>query len=134
MSDLSKDDLATINVVSKILQSISVSGSLFCIFLFWFFKDRSFNTELVIWYSLSNLLNCIAYFFPYDPILLPEWCAWQSYLTTTFDISSMIWTCIIGYCSFISVIRKMHLEKHKIRYRILFLLLSYILPACLASM
>ena len=134
MSDLSQVDLATINMVSKILVSISVSGSLFCIFLFWFFKDRSFNTELVIWYCISNVLNCIAYFFPYDPTTLTTWCAFQSYLSTTFQNSSMIWTCIIGYCSFISVIKKNHLEKHKMRYRLLFLFLSYVIPASLASM
>jgi hypothetical protein len=133
MSDLSEDQLETINLISKILDSFSISGSIFCIFIFWFFKARSFNSELVIWYSISSGINYIAYFFPYDPKKRDTWCALQSYFTTTFENSSIIWTCIIGYCSFISVIKKNHLEKHKTRYRILFFFLSYIIPAVLAS-
>lgn len=134
MSDLSNDQLYTINLISKVLDSLSISGSLFCIFIFWFFKGRSFSSELVIWYSISNAINYMAYFFPYDSKKRDTWCALQSYITTTFENSSIIWTCIIGYCSFISVINKNHLEKHRTRYRILFICLSYIIPAGLASM
>jgi len=134
MSNLIPEELDTINMVSRILYSVSMSGSLFCIFIFWFFKGGSFSTELVIWYSLSNFIDYIAYFFPYDPEKKNIWCAAQSYITTTFENSSIIWTCIIGYCSFISIIRKSHLEKHKLRYRVFFLVLSFLIPALLASM
>jgi hypothetical protein len=134
MSYLSQDELGTINIVSQILYSVSISGSLFCIFIFWFFKGGSFNTELVIWYSITNCINYIAYFLPYNPNEINNWCLVQSYITTTFENSSIIWTCIIGYCSFISVIRKTHLEKHKLRYRILFFILSYLIPGGMASM
>jgi hypothetical protein len=129
-----QNELYIIKIINKILVCVSISGSVFIVFVFWFFKNRQFTLELVLWYSLSNLMNNISYLFPYDPKNLKVWCAAQSFTMSTFENASMIWTCIIGYTAFISVIKKSHVEKYKYKYRLLFLLLSFGISAGIATM
>jgi len=129
------EEVEIIGIVSKVCSSLSIFGSFTILILFWFFKEnRSIDLELIVWYGISNSLYLITVFFPFNPLEKDYWCAIQSFTMTCFQIGSRFWSCIIGYVAFISVIRKNHLEKHKTRYRILFLFISFGISALLASM
>ncbi len=130
-----QEDLEIIRIVNRVCSVFSMTGSFVIFGVFWFFKEnRSFNLELVLWYSLSNFIYMTSSFFPFNPKENDIWCGIQSFTITCFQTSCMLWTCLIGYCAFISVIKKNHLENNKIRYRVGFLFLSYGLSAGLASM
>lgn len=130
-----QQEIDIIHVVSKICSGLSFAGSLVICLLFWFFKQtRSFKSELVVWYCLFNSMYLLSFFFPYDPVNEMTWCAIQSFTMTCFEIASMLWSSIIGYTAFISVIRKDHIEKNHGMYRISYLLLVIIVSAGLASM
>jgi hypothetical protein len=134
-SYFTQEEIGLIHLVSKICSGFSFAGSLVICLLFWFFKEtRSFNLELVVWYCLTNSMYLLSFFFPFDPVNEITWCAIQSFTMTCFQIASMLWSCIIGYTAFISVIKKDHVEKNRGMYRIAYLLLVFIVSAGLASM
>lgn len=134
-SNFSDDEVEIIKIISTLCSILSIASSLFIFSLFWFFKEiRNFNLELVIWYSISSTLYLITPFFPFNPNEKPTWCAIQAFTLTWFQIACHMWTCIIGYTAFISVIKKEHIEKHKCKYRILFLGVAFIVSGCLASL
>jgi len=128
-----------IRLTSEILSGFSVAGSLLVFSTYWFFKDnRSFQLELVQYYALSNLFYSASLFFPYNPNLENEspdfFCALQSFSISMFQNSSLIWSSIIGCCGFISIINKNHFESQKNLYRFFFFVITFLLPAAIASM
>jgi hypothetical protein len=131
MSNLDEDEIYAIKMVTRILSGVSLLG-LFCVFfLFWFFRSiRSFALELVIWLSLSSFLFNIQYFFP----TFDNWCLAQGILSAAFDISTMIWTTIIGYTAYLSINSYDHLSDNKGKYRVLFFFLANVVPIVTVSM
>lgn len=124
-----------------LLNQVCSGISLFCcsiiVLLFWFFKEtRSFILGITLWLCFSEMLYFITAFFPYTKHRgdNPFWCSAQAFMIIMFQTSKLIWGCILGYSSFITAIRKDHLQRHKKHYLIIFLLLAYLVPACLASM
>lgn len=132
-----EDHIKVIIMINEIVSGISIFACVIVLIMYWFFKEaRNFIIELSIWLCVANCLYNITAFFPYENEKSDNqvWCGIQSFMIVMFQNSCWIWSCIIGYCCFISVIRKNHIEKHKNTYRIFFVLLSTIIPACLASM
>jgi hypothetical protein len=130
-----QDQIDIIRLISKLFSCLSMSGSILVMIIFWFFKEnRSINLELVLWYSLSNFLYSITAFFPFDPENQKVWCHIQAIFLTWFQEACQLWTCIIGYVAFISVIKKNHIENNKLRYRVIFLIIAFVVSGCLASM
>lgn len=124
-------------LIHKIISGISIVSSILIILIFWFFREiRNFKLESAVWMSVSNLLYDLSAFLPYDNHREGNrlWCCTQAFATIWFQTASKIWACIIGYFCFISVIRRHHLERNKKWYRILFVLLSFLISASLASM
>lgn len=131
---LTQEQESIVQIITIIGSVFSISAAMFVIILFWFFKEnRTFQLELVVWYSISNTLFSISALLPYKSDV-EIWCPLQSFLMTTFLYSNMCWTCIIGYSCFMSVIKKNHIEHHKKMYRIGFVLMSLLIPAGLSSM
>jgi hypothetical protein len=125
----------TLRILRMSFSAISLVGCSFIICSYWFFKEnRSFNTELIVWYTIADALYSISTFFPYDPIDKPIWCGAQSIFDTIFITSCQIWGCIMGYVAFISAIKKDHIEKYKCFYRGIFLFMSYAVPFLLSTM
>jgi len=127
----------TIRLISEIISGFSLGGSILILCTFWFFKDnRTFNLELVQYYAISNLFYSACAYLPYNPEnSIPDiYCKIQSVAITLFQSSSLVWSSIIGYCAFISIIKKNHFDDKKNKYRILFIFVSYILTAGMASM
>jgi hypothetical protein len=126
-----------IRLITQIISGFSLGGSILILCTFWFFKDnRTFNLELVQYYALSNLFYSACAYLPYNPEnRKPDiYCKIQSVAITLFQNSSLVWSSIIGFCAFISVLKKNHFDDKKIRYRILFIFAAYILTAGMASM
>lgn len=134
---LDTDESLTIRLTSQIISGFSVLGSFLVFSTYWFFKDnRSFNLELVQYYAFSNLIYSLSAFLPYNPENnQPDfYCALQSFTITMFQNATLLWSSIIGYSAFISIINKNHFESHKNRYRIFYILISYIVTAGFSSM
>ena len=131
-----EDEIKLIILINQIVSGISIFSCLLVLIMYWFFKEiRNFIIELSIWLCISNCLYNITAFFPYDNEKSKNevWCAIQSFMIVMFQNSCWIWSCLIGYSCFISVVKKNHIENNKNIYRIFFLLLATIIPACLAS-
>jgi len=134
---LKLEESMTIRLTSQIISAFSVLGSFLVFSTYWFFKDnRSFNLELVQYYALSNLLYSISAYLPYNPEnTKPDFfCGLQSFFITMFQNASLLWSSIIGYSAFMSIINKNHFESHKNKYRIFFIFISYSFTAGVASM
>jgi len=83
---------------------------------------------------MSEFILAITSFFPYDPDHEIIWCSIQALMMTWFQIASQLWTCIIGYTAFISVIKTNHIESNRARYRLIFLAIGFLSSGGLASM
>jgi hypothetical protein len=126
-----------IRIINIVVSSLSLTSSLLIIFLFWFFKEiRNLLLELIVCLCVTNIIYDITAYFPYDMEreLNKFWCGFQSFLILATQNSSNLWTCIIGYCAFITIFRKDHLNRHRARYRTLFISIGVIIPLFLASM
>lgn len=133
-----------LRLVSRVLCSFSITGLVFVQIVFWFFRSiRTFALELVALLCLSNILFNVSVYFPistgdnaetYQNGNLSVSCTIQAFINIMFDLSSMIWTTIIGFTAYISVANQEHLERNKMKYRIGFILLAYLLPLAYSLM
>jgi hypothetical protein len=141
----SHDELIFFRIICRILCGVSVAGLLCVFILFWFFKNiRSYALELVIYLCFSSIVFNISYFLPVDDEdyssnisssgQLIASCVAQGVLSTFGDLSSMLWTTIIGYTAFISVVIKDELEQNKNKYRIAFLSVAFGVPLLFSMM
>jgi hypothetical protein len=124
-------ELEILRTLSRIFSSFSIIGLIFVQLVFWFFPTiRTFAFELVAWLSFSNIFFNISNFLPVDDNLGKQsWsCSVQAGLNIYFDLSSMIWTTIIGYTAFTSVTMQDSLDSNRMKYRISFIFCAYILP------
>jgi hypothetical protein len=134
--DLSDDDIFIIRISIETIAGLSLLGLLFVEIMYWFFKSlRSFAFELVMWLCFSNIIYNITFFLPSDSkdTLFNYWeknisttCTIQALLVTFSDLSSMIWTTIIGYTAYKSVNDYEQLKKNKGLFRAVFLCLAFI--------
>jgi hypothetical protein len=132
-----EDQIKIIILLNQIISGISIFSCILVMIIFWFFKEiRNFIVELAIWLCFAEVLYNVTAFFPYDNEKSKNeiWCGIQSFMIIMFQNSCWIFSCVIGYSCFISVIKKNHIEKNKTIYRIFFLGLATIIPAILASM
>jgi hypothetical protein len=128
MFNFDEDEVMSIKIVTRILGGMSLAGSFCVFFLFWFFKNiRTFALELVLWLSITNSLFIIQYFFPIgkEPDM---WCKAQVILSGTFNLSSLVWTTIIGYTALISIHNYDHVIQHKTKYRVIYFMIGNMLP------
>jgi len=137
MSQMSQEEISIIILTNKIASGISIFSCIFILLIHWFFKEiRSFVLSMIMWLCLSNIIYCLSAYIPYNNIREDNltWCAIQAFTILTFQYSSWILACIIGYCCFISVIKTNHLEKNQNIYRFCFLFFTLIVSLGLASM
>jgi hypothetical protein len=134
-SNFSEDQLSALIIVTKVISGISIAAG---IVIFYIYKKyrviRNFNHEIVLWLSLSNTIYAATSFLPYDGNEIDFSCGFQSYILTWFQNASLAWSCIIGYSSFINVLKKTHLENNQKKYRIIFLIISFVTTGVISSM
>ena len=130
-----EEEKGTLRLIAKILSSFSLFGLLFVLFVFCFFRNvRSFVLELVVWLCITNLFFNICNFFPIELTNENTWCYLQGLISTFSDISSMIWTTIIGFFSYYSVVNFEYIEKNKRKLRIIFIFIAFLIPGIFTLM
>lgn len=128
-SGLSEDQKNILRLMSKILCSFSIAGLLFVLFMYIFFRSvRSFVLELAVWLCATNLFFNINVYFPIQETNNNGWCLSQGLISTFSDLSSMIWTTIIGFFSYFSVVKSGFIDKNKRNLRLCFILIAYFIP------
>lgn len=133
------DDFYGLKIANIMLSVCSYIGYFFVFFVFWFFKElRSFSFELIVWLCISSAIYSIGWFLWPDMNLENDGfgatCMLQSLINTIFGCATMLISCLIGYTAYINSINEKHLEKNKIKYRRIFLLIIILVPLVPASM
>lgn len=125
----------TINIIKNIGSSCSIITSGLVLFLYWIIRgSETFthsNTNIII-FSITNCIFSVSMVLPLKPnnSLM---CKIQAFSLNTFQQAQFICSCVLGYCCFITVINKNHLEKHYMIYNLLFLSLEFGIPILLSS-
>jgi len=129
LSGLSEEQIDILRLISKILCSFSIAGLLFVLFMFVFFRSvRSFVLELAVWLCATNLFFNINVYFPIKQNENNGWCLSQGLISSFSDLSTMIWTTIIGFFSYFSVVKSGFIDKNKRNLRLFFILIAYFIP------
>jgi hypothetical protein len=136
VSDLTESQILILRTVIISLAIISTIGLMLVEVMYWCFKSlRSFAFELVMWLCISQIFFNISFFFPsYSQINTPQItveevttsCALQALLGTFFDITSMLWTTIIGYTAYKSVEDHEIIRNNQMRFRLIFIAMTFI--------
>ena len=104
--------------------ALSIGTSVIVQFLYWFFKDNhNFTMSKIATLSLANAMFSLSLILPYNSDI-NALCQIQSFLINTFQLTQYFASCVLCYCTFISIIKKNHLEKHKTIYSIYFILIE----------
>lgn len=134
LSNLSDDQIFILRLISKILCSFSIAGLLFVLLMFVFFRSvRSFVLELAVWLCATNLFFNLNVYFPIGNTK-NNWCVTQGLISTFSDLSTMIWTTIIGFFSYFSVVKSGFIDKNKRNLRLCFILVAYFIPGIFTLM
>lgn len=127
------DDNKIPRMIRIVGSAISIGTCILSLIIFWLFKDNhNFTMSKIPTLSISNAIFSLSLILPYNSNS-NTMCQIQSFLINTFQLTQYFCSCVLCYCTFISVIKKNHLEKHKIFYRIFFFLIELGLPLFLSS-
>lgn len=127
------DDNKIPRMIRIVGSAISIGTCILALIIFWLFKDNhNFTMSKIPTLSISNAIFSLSLILPYNSNS-NTMCQIQSFLINTFQLTQYFCSCVLCYCTFISVIKKNHLEKHKIFYRIFFSLIELGLPLFLSS-
>jgi hypothetical protein len=129
------EEIMIISVIIKIFSVMSIVSTLVIIFIYCYFKSqRTFYHELILWFSITNGLYSATSFIPFDGEKIDAWCGLQAFSINMFQSAGYIWSALIGYTGFITVIKRDHFEKNRFLYRIIFLLIAYFISAATSAM
>ena len=132
---LTDDQIFVIRLIAQIISSISIFGCLVVFCLYCLFKEiRQIALELVVWLCFSVFFFSLTAFIPFDVTDSSFWCATQSYMITSFQISSILWCTIIGFTAYIGVNDPSKLELNESKYRLYFILIALVAPMVISSM
>ena len=109
------DDNKIPRMIRIVGSAISIGTCILALIIFWLFKDNhNFTMSKIPTLSISNAIFSLSLILPYNSNS-NTMCQIQSFLINTFQLTQYFCSCVLCYCTFISVIKKNHLEKHKIR-------------------
>jgi hypothetical protein len=144
LNSFNKDEIDLLRIVSQIFSGLSIAGLLFVQIVFWFLISKSnFAFELIAWLCSVNIIFNVTNFLPvyqedtiqkYNDHQLSNTCTIQAILNIYSDLSSLIWTTLIGYTAYLSVTKKINLESNKIWYRVTFLSIAFLIPLAFSLM
>jgi hypothetical protein len=136
--DLSNEDKLIIRTVIQSIAGVSLIGLIIVEIIFCVFKSlRSFAFELVMWLCLSNIVYNITFFIPIngDELLMnfsnkkvSLGCTLQALISTMSDLSSMLWTTIIGFTAYYSLKNYNNFNDRRGLFRAIFFSIAFILP------
>jgi hypothetical protein len=129
------DDVSSIVIITKIFSTISLISTILVISIYTYFKhQRSFYHEMILWFSITNGLYSLTSYIPYSLDELGFCCALQSVTLSWFQNAGYIWSALIGYTGFITVIKRTHLEERRKRYRVIFLIIAFGISGLISTM
>jgi hypothetical protein len=133
--NLTPGEVQTILILVKIFSGVSIVSCFIVFAIYYKFKEqRSFYHEIIIWFTISNCLYSFTSFIPFDATNIDIGCALQSVTLTWFQNSGYVWSAIIGYIGLISLIKRDHMEKKRFKYRIIFLVIAFLIPGLISLM
>ncbi len=113
------DSIARSNLVCGVF---SFLGSSFICFCYLIFKDlRKFAFKLVFFLSLSDVLLSVSDMLG-DPQDGTATCTFQAVVNSYFAIASILWTTMIAYCLYATVIKRQAIEITRMRERYMHML------------
>jgi hypothetical protein len=126
---------STLKYINIILGILSILSCLIVIFTFLIFKKiRSFILELVIYLSISSLFQTVSsiIYFPENQLESDnKLCQFQAFGMELFALSQFLWTSLISFSIFQSVIylKNYTLKNPKLNFiRLIFLLIAFGIP------
>ncbi|CAG9334516.1 unnamed protein product [Blepharisma stoltei] len=121
---LSDEEEKTINTTLIVCNSLSFIGCFFILLMYLFFKElRSFSFRLVQYMSIIDLFHSITLMLPWDES--NWWCIIQASSLQYTALSSIVWSLIIAYALYDSVINQnSKVELNEIK----FILVGYLSP------
>ena len=130
MNDIFTDKIFTI--LSKMGCVISIITYFIDIFFYFYLKENwNFTFSTIIFLSTTNFIYSIAMLFPLKEKSSIR-CAIQSFMIITFQTSQYLSSCLLCFNNFVNLIKRHHLDKHKLFYRIIFIILSFLFPLFLS--
>jgi hypothetical protein len=127
-------ELEVVLILVKVFSAISLLASMLVIWIYCYFKEqRIFYHEVILWFSITNALYSITSFLPYSANEIGPWCGLQSFTLNWFQDAGYMWSAIVGYTGFISVIKRDHLEKNRFKYRMIFLFIAFVISGAISS-
>jgi hypothetical protein len=122
-------------LVARIASSFSIIGILFVIFIFTCCRSvRSFVLELAVWLCATNLFFNICLFIPNNFEDNSCWCVLLGIISTWSYLSTNIWTSLIGFFSYFSVIKSSIIDRNKKYIRLIFIAIAYFIPGIVSLM
>lgn len=126
-------------LTQKIFTILSKIGCIFSIITYFidiFFyiqlkENRNFTFSTIIYLSTTNFIYSSAMLLPLTEKISPI-CLIQSFMIITFQTSQYLSSCLLCFNNFVNLIKKNHLDKHKLFYRIIFIILSLLIPLILS--
>ena len=119
-------------ILSKIGCILSIITYFIDIFFYFQLKEnRNFTFSTIIFLSTTNFIYSLAMLLPLTEKISPI-CLIQSFMIITFQTSQYLSSCLLCYNNFVNLIKKNHLDKYKFFYRIIFILLSLLIPIFLS--
>jgi len=128
-----EDSLNYLKYLEYTLGSLSIAGCLFVVVMFFCYKNlRSFPFESVVYLNLSSMMTSLSYliYFVDDPGNVDiDYCRVQAFIMLAFENSQYLWTTMIGYSVYQSVINyeENHAKTTNLK-RAKYLILCYGLP------
>jgi len=133
--DMTESQINVIFWISYILSGISVIGCTLVVILYLRFKKiRTFILEPVVFLCFWEAVNHLVIYIPNTNLNeKPNLnCTIQGFIGSFSDVSSLIWTGIISYTSIMSLVELKHLKSNQKLYRVVFILISMIIPGVLS--
>jgi hypothetical protein len=129
------EETFVLQVIMKTLSILSILSTFVVLAVYYYFKSqRIFYHELIVWFSITNGLYSATSFIPYNGDKIDCWCGIQSFTLNFFQNAGYIWSALIGYTGFITVIKRDHFEKNRFLHRIIFILIAVIISGAISIM
>jgi hypothetical protein len=119
--DRDSEDQEIITLTLRIVNSFSLFGSIFIIAAYFLLKIEMFSFRLVVYIAITDFLHSFCLLLPvYEP-----WCRVQAVMLEYSALSNIIWTSLMAYSLYDSVIRLNHHVEGKEKA---FLFIGFLLP------
>lgn len=139
---IDKSNLQIIDGINKGLSTFSNIFNIYSILIYFTYLKYKLNStkiELIVWLIIVNTLLSIPAYFPSYLVYnqnnnVLTLCLIKSILYILFSYSQSIICCILGYTSLLNILKPEHIENRKVKFKLIFGILSFGVPLLMISM